>query len=432
MPPTDHLFYRVNLWSVLFSVLLPMLAPLFCWLFMFSNNMIPFSVFIFLVIVFAIFLLIRIATNYPAWHKVDSFIYLIAKQPIVSVNSCTVGNNAQVVGVIEAKENCSLKVNDIFCVFHHYMDYAGAINVINTARTIPFYVRDDTGRIRIEIKTQKYERLDSNGTVIGIDELPDYTNSDIDAFRYASSNEEDQNSNNYFLPEGITVLVNGFVYEKEGERVISAHEQYPFVITTKNKGEYLQDYYYGEDFFLTSNYLILISVLALCFAGAILLSTYLYLILIIAPILVLIVLGRMVYSAYNRMVEIQTRCTNAKMQIDIESKKRMELIPELEKIAKVHAKYEKGINMVIAQTRALKLSNKNNTDTLLALVEKYPQIKSNSSFKYLFSSLVQIEDNIAYFRAFYNKTATKFNTLISLAPINLLANSAGFKKKELI
>jgi len=428
----DHKFYRVNVWSVLFSVLLPMLAPLFYWLFMFSNNLSPFSLFVFIVIVFAIFLLIRIATNYPAWRKTDSFIYLIAKQPIVSVNSCTVGNNAQVVGVIEAKENYSIKVNNIFCVFHHYLDYAGIINVINTARTIPFYVRDDTGRIRVEIKTQKHERLDRKGNVIGIDELPNYTNSDIDAFRYSSSNEEDERSNNYFLPEGITVLVNGFVYEKDGEKVISAHEHYPFVITTKNKGEYLQDYYYGEDFFLTSNYLILISVIALCFAGAIFLSTFSYLILLIAPILVLIVLGRMVYSAYNRMVELQTRCTNSKMQIDIESKKRIELIPELEKMAKVHAKYEKGINLVIAQTRALKLDNKNNKDALLALVEKYPQIKSDASFKHLFSSLVQIEDNIAYFRAFYNKTATKFNTLISLAPINLLAKSTGFKEKELL
>ncbi|MDD1475242.1 hypothetical protein MEO41_28845, partial [Dolichospermum sp. ST_sed4] len=60
------------------------------------------------------------------------------------------------------------------------------INITNRAKTIPFYVSDDSGKIRVEIKTEKHELFDSKGKLIGIEELPDYTNSDVDAF-YASS-----------------------------------------------------------------------------------------------------------------------------------------------------------------------------------------------------------------------------------------------------
>lgn len=133
------------------------------------------------------------------------------------------------------------------------------------------------------------------------------------------------------------------------------------------------------------------------------------------------------------MRELKTRCDNALSQIDIELKKRVELIPILEEITKRYSKYEGVLMQLSAGIRsdAVK-SNHNFEKKFFAVIEAYPDLKSNALFKEFTLNLKTIENNIAYYRGFHNKTVTKYNTLIELFPFVIISKIFNFKEKQLL
>ena len=144
---------------------------------------------------------------------------------------------------------------------------------------------------------------------------------------------------------------------------------------------------------------------------------------------------------YNRFVSLGNRIDNSLSQIDVQLKKRADLVPNLIETVKGYAKHEKGImdsvnNARKALVSASSLSAKvkagdvlqNALGKLFAIAENYPQLRANENFLQLQQELSAIEDKVAYARQFYNDNILDFNNSTKTFPGNMFAGL--FRVKE--
>jgi LemA protein len=147
---------------------------------------------------------------------------------------------------------------------------------------------------------------------------------------------------------------------------------------------------------------------------------------------------------YNSLVVLKNRAKNAWAQIDVQLKRRIDLIPNLVETVKGYAKHEKQTLQSITEARnmlnkaqTIKEKAKANSalestlKTLFAVVENYPKLKANENFMMLQEELAGTENKIAYSRQFYNDAVMMLNTRIETFPTNIIAKIFGFKKAEL-
>lgn len=163
--------------------------------------------------------------------------------------------------------------------------------------------------------------------------------------------------------------------------------------------------------------------------------------LLIVIILVLAVLYLL--SVYNGLVRGRVQVKEAWSGIDVQLKRRTDLIPNLVETVKGYAKHEKELfeNVTKARSSLLKASNPqqaeqaNNmlTDALksiFAVAENYPQLKANENFKELQRQLEDTEDKVAYARQFYNSNVLEYNTKTQLFPSRVVAQMFGFTAEQ--
>lgn len=156
-------------------------------------------------------------------------------------------------------------------------------------------------------------------------------------------------------------------------------------------------------------------------------------------VLVLLVL----VMIYNNLVMLKARIDNAWAQIDVQLKKRYDLVPNLVETVKGYAKHEKGVFEAVTAARSAWASagtvgEKAKADksfagalkSLIAVAENYPVLKANENFKMLQEQLDGIESKIAYTRQFYNDSVMEYNTKILQVPNNIVAGAMGFGAKE--
>lgn len=164
-------------------------------------------------------------------------------------------------------------------------------------------------------------------------------------------------------------------------------------------------------------------------------------IIVIAGILVL--LAFYVIGVYNRLVNAKNKVANQFSQVDIQLKRRADLIPNLVETVKGYAKHEEGTLTAVIEARnkavsATSINEKveaNNQLTgalnkLFALSEAYPELKANENFLSLQKDLKETEDKITYARQFYNDSAMGYNNLVEMFPSNIVANMFKFKNFE--
>lgn len=148
-------------------------------------------------------------------------------------------------------------------------------------------------------------------------------------------------------------------------------------------------------------------------------------------------------SIYNTFIVLKTRIQEALSGIDVQLKRRADLIPNLIETVKGYAKHEQSIFENVAKARSAMMSaqtvgekaDANNQmtatlKTLFAVSEAYPELKANSNFQDLQKQLEDTEDKVAYSRQFYNSNVLEFNNKVQMFPSNLLANMFGFKAYE--
>jgi LemA protein len=161
------------------------------------------------------------------------------------------------------------------------------------------------------------------------------------------------------------------------------------------------------------------------------------------PTLVLIALVIAVMFIYNGLVQLKVRADNAWSDIDVQLKRRHDLVPNLVETVKGYAAHEKGtLEAVIdARSRAMNAQGPAASaeaegmltgalKSLFALSEAYPQLRAVENFAQLQQSLLQIEDAIQGARRHYNAVVRDLNTRIMQFPSNLIARTFGFRERE--
>lgn len=148
-------------------------------------------------------------------------------------------------------------------------------------------------------------------------------------------------------------------------------------------------------------------------------------------------------AIYNKLIRLRNTVKSSWSDIDVQLKKRYDLVPNLVETVKGYASHERGVfeNVTKARSMAMQASTPAEksraenmfTDTLkslFAVAEAYPELKANANFMQLQSQLKEMEDNIEYARRYYNAVVRDFNILIESFPSNIIATSFGFKQEE--
>jgi LemA protein len=158
---------------------------------------------------------------------------------------------------------------------------------------------------------------------------------------------------------------------------------------------------------------------------------------------VLVVIGFILAGMYNSLVQLRVRADSAWSDIDIQLKRRHDLIPNLVETVKGYAAHEKGTFENIAKFRSQAMQATSPVDkaaaenqltgalkSLFAVAEAYPELKANQNFMELQGSLSQLEDSIQNARRYYNAVVRDFNTKIQSFPTNILAGMFGFQTRQ--
>jgi LemA protein len=160
---------------------------------------------------------------------------------------------------------------------------------------------------------------------------------------------------------------------------------------------------------------------------------------------IVVVLAIILFILYNGLVRLRNQVKNAWAQIDVQLKRRYDLIPNLVETAKGYMKHERETLEAVTNARNLaqqvssagagerakaegELSSA--LSRLLAVVENYPDLKANQNFLALQEELTSTENKISFSRQFYNDSVLRYNNQTQMVPSNIVASMFGFKASE--
>jgi LemA protein len=161
-------------------------------------------------------------------------------------------------------------------------------------------------------------------------------------------------------------------------------------------------------------------------------------------ILIIIVIGLLwMWSGYNRLIKLKNQSEEAWSDIDVQPKRRYDLIPNLAETVKGYATHERELFEKVTQARAAAMGATGFADksqaenalsqtlkSLFAVAENYPTLKANENFAKLQDELSDTENKIQASRRFYNGNVRDLNTALEQFPTNMLANWFHFTKRE--
>ncbi len=165
--------------------------------------------------------------------------------------------------------------------------------------------------------------------------------------------------------------------------------------------------------------------------------------IIIGAIVVILII--IYFATYNGLVGLRNQTKNAWAQIDVQLKRRHDLIPNLVETVKGYMQHERGTLEAVTSARNLaqSLSGASVADRakaegelsgalarLLAVVENYPNLKANQNFLALQEELTSTENKISFSRQYYNDSVLSYNNKIQMIPSNIVASLGGFKTGE--
>lgn len=150
-----------------------------------------------------------------------------------------------------------------------------------------------------------------------------------------------------------------------------------------------------------------------------------------------------VWYVYNNLVVLRVRIKEAWSGIDVQLKRRSDLIPNIVETVKGYAKHEKDVFKSVTEARSALMTAKTPKQaavadnmltgalkSLFAVAEAYPELKASENFRDLQRQLEDTEDKVAYSRQFYNAQVLSFNTMIHMFPHMMIANMFGFTAEE--
>lgn len=163
--------------------------------------------------------------------------------------------------------------------------------------------------------------------------------------------------------------------------------------------------------------------------------------LVVLGIVAVVVIALVVI--WNTLIILRTRADNAWAQIDVQLKRRADLIPNLVETVKGYMRHERRVLVEVTNARAAILAAKSPREaaraegmlagalkTLFAVAENYPALRASENFRLLQEELAGTENKIAYARQLYNDTVMEFNAKIKMIPWSIIAGLFGFTEKE--
>src|SRR5262245_29438389 len=167
-------------------------------------------------------------------------------------------------------------------------------------------------------------------------------------------------------------------------------------------------------------------------------------VVVIIILAVLVVIGVLVFIGVNNsMIGARNRCDEAWSGIDVQLKRRHDLIPNLVETVKGYATHERETFEKVTQARADAMKAQGPAQSsaaegrlsavlgdLRAVAENYPELRATENFQQLSRNLSEVEDEIQASRRIYNSNVQAYNTKIQVFPNSLIANSRGFQSKE--
>jgi LemA protein len=166
--------------------------------------------------------------------------------------------------------------------------------------------------------------------------------------------------------------------------------------------------------------------------------------ILIVLIVAIALLAVWIVASYNRLVGMRNQVLNGWRQIDVQLKRRHDLIPNLVNSVRGSMDFERDTLTAVMEARAKALTATGPADAaqkegqltqalgrLIAVAENYPTLKSNENVRALMEELTGTENKVGFARQFYNDIATKYNTAQQVFPTNLFAATFGFKNAEL-
>ena len=166
--------------------------------------------------------------------------------------------------------------------------------------------------------------------------------------------------------------------------------------------------------------------------------TALIIVLAVAALLIIFVI-----AVYNALIRLRNQVDNAWSQIDVQLKRRHDLIPNLVETAKGYMKHERGTFEAITNARSQAMGAKTVTEAskaegalgealskFMLVVENYPDLKANQNFLAVQEELTSTENKISFARQSYNDQVLFFNNKIQMFPSNIIANTFNFTKRD--
>ncbi len=163
-------------------------------------------------------------------------------------------------------------------------------------------------------------------------------------------------------------------------------------------------------------------------------------------LILLIIIGVLIITAvgfYNGLINLRNRCENAWSQVDVQLRRRYDLIPNLVETVKGYAKHEKETFQKVTEARNMAINAEGVKEqekaenmltgtlkSLFAVAESYPDLKANQNFLMIQEELAGTEGKIAYARQFYNDCVMKYNTKQQVFPTNIVANMFNFQERD--
>jgi LemA protein len=160
-------------------------------------------------------------------------------------------------------------------------------------------------------------------------------------------------------------------------------------------------------------------------------------------LVIIVAVALMAVGMYNSLITLRNRCDNAWSQVDVQLRRRYDLIPNLVETVKGYAKHESTVFQNVTQARAAAVNAQTVKDqsqaenvlagtlkSLFAVAENYPELKANQNFLMLQEELAGTESKVAYSRQFYNDNVMKFNQAQQLFPSSIIANMFNFKPRD--
>jgi LemA protein len=172
-------------------------------------------------------------------------------------------------------------------------------------------------------------------------------------------------------------------------------------------------------------------------------ATFLFMAVVGALVVIGVVLVIAAIVIYNSLVSTLKKVENSWAQIDVQLKRRADLIPNLVETVKGYAKFERSVLEGVTKARAALMGAKGPKDaakadnmlsgalkSIFAVAEAYPTLQANENFKALQEELASTENKVAFARQFYNDMVMAWNTMIATFPNNLFAGLFGMNKEK--